>query len=181
MLFDAAEAELGPVSMLVHNASGWLADTFRPAERDWIGRSLARVTAEGFDRQFAVDARAGALLIAEYADRHRARRAERGRIVTLTSGGPDGFPGEVSYGAAKAALENYTMSAATELGPLGITANVVHPPVTDTGWVTDDVRRFVAEDPRLLSVADPSEPAEIVAWLCSEAASRVTGNVIRLR
>jgi NAD(P)-dependent dehydrogenase (short-subunit alcohol dehydrogenase family) len=40
--------------------------------------------------------------------------------------------GEVSYGAAKAALENYTMSAALELASLGITANIVHPPVTDT-------------------------------------------------
>ena len=49
-----------------------------------------------------------------------------------------GFPGEVSYGAAKAALENYTMSASTELAPFGITANVVHPPVTDTGWITDE-------------------------------------------
>ena len=56
-----------------------------------------------------------------------------------------GFPNEVSYGAAKAALENYTMAAAFELAPLGITANVVHPPVTDTGWVTDEVRRHVKE------------------------------------
>ena len=56
-----------------------------------------------------------------------------------------GFPNEVSYGAAKAALENYTMAAAFELAPLGITANVVHPPVTDTGWVTDEVRRHVTE------------------------------------
>ena len=49
-----------------------------------------------------------------------------------------GFPNEVSYGVAKAALENYTMAAGFQLAPLGITANVVHPPVTDTGWVTDE-------------------------------------------
>src|SRR5580765_2830541 len=54
--------------------------------------------------------------------RHIGRGATWGRIVGLTSGGPNGFPGEVSYGAAKAALENYTMSAAFELAPLGITA-----------------------------------------------------------
>lgn len=59
-----------------------------------------------------------------------------GRIVGMSSGGPDAFPEEVSYGAAKAALENYTMSAAYELADLGITANIVHPPVTDTGWIT---------------------------------------------
>ena len=55
-----------------------------------------------------------------------------------------GFPQEVSYGAAKAALENYTMAASSELAPYGITANIVHPPVTDTGWVTDEVRALVA-------------------------------------
>jgi 3-oxoacyl-[acyl-carrier protein] reductase len=46
-----------------------------------------------------------------------------------------------------AAQENYTMSAALELGRFGITANMVYPPVTDTGWVTDAVRDAVARDP----------------------------------
>ena len=89
--------------------------------------------------------------------------------------------GEVSYGAAKAALENYTMSASTELAPFGITANVVHPPVTDTGWITDEVRAFVASSPEHHHVADPDEVADVIAWLCSDAARLVTGNVIRLR
>ena len=79
---------------------------------------------------------AAALLIAEFARRHIARGADWGRIIGLTSGGGLGFPEEVSYGAAKAAQVNYTMSAALELAPYGITANMVHPPVTDTGWVT---------------------------------------------
>ena len=92
-----------------------------------------------------------------------------------------GFPGEVSYGAAKAALENYTMAASTELAGLGIIANVVYPPVTDTGWVTDAVRRFVAQSREHVHVAEPSEVAEVIAWLCTNAARLVTGNVIRLR
>ena len=71
--------------------------------------------------------------------RHRERAASWGRIIGLTSGGELGFPEEVSYGAAKAAQTNYTMSAASELAELGITANMVHPPITDTGWVTDEV------------------------------------------
>jgi 3-oxoacyl-[acyl-carrier protein] reductase len=108
---------------------------------------MAAVTAATFDAQFAVDARATALLIAELARRHVARGATWGRIVSLTSRGPDGFPSEVSYGAAKAALENYTLSAAHELAPHGITANVVHPPITDTGWVTDAVRQAAATTP----------------------------------
>ena len=146
-LFDEAERSLGPVSILVNNASGWVADTFVPGP---IRRRRRPVTV---DRNLTVDARAGALLIAELARRHIARGATWGRIVGLTSGGPTGFPGEVSYGAAKAALENYTMSASTELAPFGITANIVHPPVTDTGWVTDEVRAFVAASPRVHRVA----------------------------
>ena len=43
------------------------------------------------------------------------------------------------YGAAKAAQESYTLSAAYELGASGITANMVHPPITDTGWITPAV------------------------------------------
>ena len=77
----------------------------------------------------------------------RRRGGRWGRVVGLTSGGPMGFPQEVSYGAAKAALENYTMAASSELAPYGITANIVHPPVTDTGWITDEVRQRCATRP----------------------------------
>jgi 3-oxoacyl-[acyl-carrier protein] reductase len=181
LLFDEVEGTLGPVSILVHNASGWCKDSFAPTGADRFGRRSARVGPDTFDAQFLVDARAGALLMAELAERHRRRSATWGRIVTLTSGGPGGFPGEVSYGAAKAALENYTMSASVELAGLGITANVVHPPVTDTGWVTDDVRRFVEESTDHVHVAQPAEVAEVIGWLCSEEARLVSGNIVRLR
>ena len=140
LLFDLAEQQLGPVDILVNNATGWLADSFAAAQADRLGRSLQPVTAAGWTRQFSVDAMAPALMIAEFARRHIARGADWGRIIGLTSGGDLGFPEEVSYGAAKAAQVNYTMSAALELAPYGVTANMVHPPVTDTGWVTDAVR-----------------------------------------
>jgi 3-oxoacyl-[acyl-carrier protein] reductase len=168
-VFDEVEAALGPVSVLVNNASGWRKDTFA---------GDVTLTADSADMQLLVDARGGALMIAELARRHRG---DWGRIVSLTSGGPMGFPGEVSYGAAKAALENYTMSASIELAPKGITANVVYPPVTDTGWVTDDVRAFVAASDDHVHVADPAEVADVVAWLCTDAGGLVTGNLLRLR
>ena len=180
-LFDVAEAELGPVDILVNNASGWLADTFTAKSRDRYGRLLQQVSAETFERQFSVDARGGAAMIAEFARRHAERDAAWGRIVSLASGSPEGFPGEVSYGAAKAALENFTMSAAFELARQGITANVVHPPVTDTGWVTEEVRRFVQESTDHFNVAGPEEVADVIAWLASDHARLVTGNVVRLR
>ena len=180
-LFDAAETELGPVDILVNNATGWISDTFTTKTRDGLGRNVVRVSAETFAQQFAVDAQGAAALIAEFAQRHSKRGADWGRIIGLTSGGPGGFPGEVSYGAAKAALENYTMSAAIELSSLGITANVVYPPVTDTGWVTDEVRREVDERSDLIHVVEPDEVARVIAYLVSDHARLITGNIVRLR
>src|SRR5919202_5381609 len=118
-LFDRAEAALGPVEILINNADAWLGDTFLPEATDGFGRRLTPVTAETHEHCFHVNSRAAALLIAEFARRHVARGASWGRVVGLTSGGPFGFPEEVSYGAAKAAQENYTRAAATELAGYG--------------------------------------------------------------
>lgn len=181
-LFGLAETAFGPVDIVVNNATGWVSgDSFTAGVLDPAGRTAAAVTAELFDQNFGVDARAGALMIAEFGRRLVDRGGSWGRIVGLTSGGPTGFPSEVTYGAAKAALENYTMSAAIELGPLGVTANLVHPPVTDSGWVNDTVREFVASSPDHFHVAEPDDVAEVIAWLCSDGARMVTGNVIRMR
>jgi 3-oxoacyl-[acyl-carrier protein] reductase len=181
MLFDVAEEQLGPVDILINNATGWLADTFAPTDTDRLGRSLQPVSAASWEQQFRVDALGAALMISEYARRHRARSADWGRIIGLTSGGDHGFPEEVSYGAAKAAQTNYTMSAAQELAPFGITANMVYPPVTDTGWVTDAVRAAVADSRELVHVATPAEVAAVIAYLVSDEAALITGNVITLR
>ncbi len=181
MLFDVAERELGPVDILVNNATGWLSDTFRRADTDRLGRVLQPVSAATFGQQFGVDVLAAALLIGEFARRHVGRGATWGRIVGLTSGGELGFPEEVSYGAAKAAQVNYTMSAAAELAEYGITANMIHPPVTDTGWVTDPVREFVASSQTHIHVASPAQVADVIAYLASDAAALITGNVITLR
>jgi 3-oxoacyl-[acyl-carrier protein] reductase len=181
LLFDTAEEQLGPVDILVNNATGWLADTFAATSTDWPGRTLQPVTAATWTQQFTVDAMGAALMISEFAKRHIARKATWGRIIGLTSGGDLGFPEEVTYGAAKAAQANYTMSAALELARFGITANMVYPPVTDTGWVTDAVRDHVAGRPELIHIATPDEVTEVIAYLASDAAALITANVITLR
>ncbi len=181
-LFDAAERELDrTVDILINNATSWVQDTFTAEEADDLGRTMQRVSPATIDQQFAVDARATALLISEFAQRHAAAGLQWGRIIGLTSGGPMGFPSEVSYGAAKAALENYSMAAALELADRGITSNVVYPPVTDTGWVTDEVEKAVAESSTMLHVAQPEDVASVIAYLVSDDARLITGNVIHLR
>ncbi|HMG62249.1 MAG TPA: SDR family oxidoreductase [Streptosporangiaceae bacterium] len=181
MLFDAAERQLGPVDILVNNASGWIADTFGPEGTDGLGRRVRPVNASTWWQQFTIDAMAAGLLISEFARRHLARGGTWGRIVGLTSAAEIGFPEEVSYGAAKAAQVSYTMSAAIELAGYGVTANMVHPPVTDTGWITDAVRDLVARSPNMIHIASPAEVAEVIAYLASDAAALITANVVTLR
>ena len=181
LLFDAAEERLGPVDILINNASNWVADTFMDATSDRLQRSVRPLSALTWDQVFAVDARDSALMIAEFVRRHRERGGTWGRIIGMSSGGPDGFPEEVSYGAAKAALENLTMSAAYELADVGITANIVHPPVTDTGWITPAVVEMVEAADDLFHIAAPEDVAEVVSFLCSESGRLITANVIRLR
>jgi 3-oxoacyl-[acyl-carrier protein] reductase len=56
-----------------------------------------------------------------------------------------------------------------------------HPPVTDTGWVTAEVRHAVAASPSMFHVASPEQVAAVIACLASDAAALITANVITLR
>jgi 3-oxoacyl-[acyl-carrier protein] reductase len=86
----------------------------------------------------------------------------------------------VSHGAAKAAQENCTMAAAQELGRYGVTANMVYPPVTDTGWVTPAVREQAVTGSPLGHVAQPDDVAEVIVLLASHQAGYITGQVIHM-
>ncbi|MGH2356112.1 MAG: SDR family NAD(P)-dependent oxidoreductase [Chloroflexota bacterium] len=174
-LFDRAEAAFGPVEILVNNADACSGDTFLADATDRIGRRLAPVSATTHDHHFRVNSRAAALLIAEFARRYQARGATWGRIISLTTGGSAGFPAEVSYGASKHALESYTMAAAWELGPLGVTANVLCPPATDTGWITPDLAAEIVRSSPLRHVGQPEEVVEVIVFLASQQARFITG------
>ena len=148
-------------------------------DRRLVGGLL--MTDEDLNVEFAVDGRGAALMTSEFAARHIERGGEWGRIIALTSGGPLGFPQEVTYGAAKAALQNYTMSAAFELAPHGVTANVVYPPATDTGWVTDEVRANIEARSDLIHIVEPEDVANVILYLVSDLARYITANVIHMR
>lgn len=185
LLYDRAEHMLGPVEVVVNNAAAWEADTFLPcgSELDnklvelWTDRPKS-TTPNNFDRLFAVNTRAPALMMAEFARRHVERKARWGRIINVSTAGAERFPSEISYGASKYALESYTRIAAIELGKFGINVNVVSPGPVQTGWITAELEREILPTIPLGRAGSPADVADVVVFLASEQARWVTGQRI---
>jgi len=183
-LFEAAEAAFGPVEVLVNNAAYCEQDTFLPPGqlgpdgRAVDGFPMRTITAELHDRHFAVNSRAVALLMAEYARRHVERGARWGRIINVSTDGASGFDTEVSYGASKHALESYSRAAAKELGRYGITVNVVSLGPTQTGWITPEMEKSLAAATPLGRVGQPEDIGDVILFLASEGARWLTGQLI---
>lgn len=186
-LFDKAESELGPVEVLVNNAANWEADTFLPEDvplaadhvEKWTHRPRT-IDAGSFDRLFAVNARAVALLMAEFARRHIRRGAKWGRIVNISTDGAYCFPSEVSYGASKLALEGLTRSAAVEFGRFGITVNAISPGPIQTGWITPELESDIIPTIPLGRLGEPGDIADAVVFLASNQARWITGQRIHV-
>lgn len=177
-LFDQVENTSGPVDILINNAAHSTPDGLLPfpsSVEDWAGRMRSVVDARSHDHHFAVNSRAVALLMAEYVRRYIGRGAIWGRIVNISTDGADCFPGEVSYGASKAAMESYSRSAAMELGRYGITVNVVAPGPIQTGWIPSESEQTIVEDIPLGRIGRPDDVADVVVFLASEQARWVTG------
>ena len=181
-LFDEAERLLGPVEVLVNNAAYWEGDTFVPSGVElknklvelWTDRP-GSITAAVFDRVFAVNTRAPALMMKEFARRQVERGAQWGRIVNVSTAGADRFPSEITYGASKFALESYTRSAAVELGKYGINVNVVSLGPVQTGWITPELERQLLPTIPLGRIGSPEDVADVVVFLASNQSRWVTG------
>lgn len=165
-LIDRAAAEFGAVDVLVCNQA--LSGSDGP---------LGTLTAGDLDRHFAVNARTSILLAQGFSARHVAGRP--GSIVFLTSGqhlGP--MPGEIAYAAAKAALAGVTMTVADQLADAGIRVNTVNPGPTDTGYLSPADRAAVAARFPTGRIGSPDDAARLIAWLCTDDAAWITGQVI---
>jgi 3-oxoacyl-[acyl-carrier protein] reductase len=184
---EAAERRCGSVDVLVNNAATWSADTFVPRGKPvrntflelWT-ESATPLSAESSVRQFVGNAVAPAVLTREFARRHAARQASWGRIINISTDGSDGFPGEISYGASKFALESFTRSAAHELGQFGITVNVLSLGPVQTGWITPALERAIVPSIPLGRIGTPDDVADVVVFLASEQARWVTGQRIHV-
>jgi len=137
-----------------------------------IETGILDTTAESFDLHVAVNARASLLLTAAFA---RQVPADGGAIVALTS---DATTGNLPYGASKGALDRIIISAARELGPLGISANVLNPGPIDTGWMTDGIRDTLTGMQPTGRLGQPADVAEVIAFLVSPAGRWVSGQLI---
>lgn len=85
--------------------------------------------------------------------------------------------GELAYGVSKAAVEALTVAAAMELAP-AITVNAVEPGPTETGWITPELRERISAAVPLGRIGEPEDAAKLVAFLCSERAGWITGEII---
>jgi 3-oxoacyl-[acyl-carrier protein] reductase len=162
-LVSAARSAFGHLDLLVVNHA-----------RSGHGR-LAGVTATELDAFLHENVRAAILMVKEFAAQHDGRPG--GRIVLLISGqhlAP--MTREVAYAVSKGALHQATKTLADELIDRGISVNAVNPGPTDTGW---DIS---GQDPRpsmpLGRWGEPEDAARLIAWLCSDEAGWITGQVI---
>jgi len=181
-LFNQAENVFGPVEILVNNAACATPDTFCPVTPANVdpqgGRPIHTITAELYEHHFAVNTRAVALMMVEYARRHIARRARWGRVINVSTDGAPGFPSEVSYGASKAAMESYSRAGADELGKYGITVNIVAPGPIQTGWLPREREAEVATTIPLGRIGQPEDVADVILLLASEQARWLTGQTL---
>lgn len=111
------------------------------------------------------------------------RFADGARIVSLSS--IAARRGAGSYGAAKAAVETWTAGVATELGPRGITANVVSPGLTEgseffRGTLTEQRRQRLVDETRNKRAGTTQDVAAVIAFLASPQAGHVTGQVVHV-
>lgn len=167
-LFAEGVERLGRLDILVNNAGDAL---FGP---------LADVTEEAFDALFALNVK-GVFFAMQEAAR---RMADGGRIVNISSGVTIlGVPQATLYGGTKGAVEQFTLAAARELGPRGITVNTVSPGMTRTDLldqvVPRDVQDAMAHATPLRRLAEADDIADIVAFLCRPEGGWVTAQNIR--
>jgi 3-oxoacyl-[acyl-carrier protein] reductase len=137
--------------------------------------SLADTTAMELDAFLHENVRAAILLVKEFAAQHDGRSG--GRVILMTSGqhlAP--MAREVAYAVSKGALHQATKTLADELIDRGITVNTVNPGPTDTGW------EISGRDPKpgmpLGRWGEPDDAARLIAWLCTDDARWITGQVI---
>ena len=169
-LVKEVKERFGSIDLLVNNAG---------ITRDGL---LVRMKEEQFDQVIASNLKSAFNMM-----RHAGSvmmRQKSGKIVNLSSVvGLYGNAGQVNYAASKAGIVGMTKSAAKELGARGITVNAVAPGFIDTAMTKDlpqEMKDTVTATTALKRFGSAEEVAAAVAFLASEDASYITGQVIEV-
>ena len=164
---DALLAGEGAFDVLVHNA-GITADAPFPGMEEQQWKDVIDTSLHGF---FHVTRPLIMPMI----------RQRWGRIVSLSSvAALHGNRGQTNYAAAKAGLIGATRSLAREVASRGICVNAVAPGFVDTGMIEDIPAGHIKEVVPMKRAGSPAEIAAVVAFLCSEGASYISGEVINV-
>jgi 3-oxoacyl-[acyl-carrier protein] reductase len=168
--FETIVEESGRVDILVNNAG---------LTRDGL---LVRMKESDWDHVLTVNLKGAFLCIQAAAKIMMRQRA--GRIINMTSVvGAMGNAGQANYAASKAGLIALTKTAAKELSSRGITVNAVAPGFIDTvmtAGLPEKVKETMLEQIPLRRVGSPEDVAQAVAFLASDAASYITGQVLHV-
>jgi 3-oxoacyl-[acyl-carrier protein] reductase len=169
-LFEDILSRLGRIDVLVNNA-GITKDTLlmRMSEQDW---------------DTVIKVNLNSVFNCTKAVVRPMIKQKSGNIVNISSVvGQIGNAGQANYSASKAGIMGFTKTIAREVAPRGITVNAIAPGFIDTGMsaaISEKAKEnFLSQIP-LGRIGRPEEVADAVCWLCSSAASYITGQVIHV-
>lgn len=170
-LFDMVKEKYGRENLhVVVNNAGVIRD-----------HMIWKMTSEEFDQVISVNLRGVWLMCREAAKVFRENKG--GRIINISSRAWLGNPGQTNYTASKAGVVGMTRSLALELGKYGATVNAVAPGLIDTpmtrGLPKDVLQRLIDLQPTK-TMGTPADIAEMVAYLASDKASFITGQVLQV-
>ena len=168
VMIDEIIKKFGRIDILVNNAG---------ITKDGL---MLRMTDEDFDRVIDVNLK-GTFNCTKYVSKYMLKQ-KSGKIINISSVvGLSGNAGQGNYSASKAGIIGITKSAAKELSSRGITVNAVAPGYVDTDMtkvLSDNIRNEILKNIPLQRMGNVEDISNCVAFLASEDASYITGQVI---